>query len=269
MPVRVDLAKSNERILSRVYEKLYSQIINNPAYPFDIITLKRLFNDNVYVATRKAIQDTYQNGVDYVGKKLKTDTYITQTDIDNIKRQTDKAVNQFWGRIQNDMDRAGEQKTAEFIGTEPKDDLSTLAVLQAIPTIAMFSSLAISSISKVKQIKPQIQPIITSTPLPPLITNESLGQDTIQLPFSIDVRQEDTTTFTTELEDEGSGKIKFEWVAQQDEKTCLVLPDGSPGCALLDGQIFEEGDPDLRIPGENGPNGSHSNCRCYLDIVTE
>ena len=53
-------------------------------------------------------------------------------------------------------------------------------------------------------------------------------------------------------------KNQLEWVATLDNNTCDV-------CAELDGQLFEEDDPDMPIPGEACEGGD--NCRCFYDVI--
>ncbi|TVM02732.1 MAG: hypothetical protein CV087_08855 [Candidatus Brocadia sp. WS118] len=52
------------------------------------------------------------------------------------------------------------------------------------------------------------------------------------------------------------------WVTKLDERVC-------PLCDLLHGQIWDIDDPSIPTPGLNGPNGTHSNCRCELEILEE
>ena len=61
-------------------------------------------------------------------------------------------------------------------------------------------------------------------------------------------------------------KPKITWRAQLDERTCQRLPSGEPGCASLDGQVWDYDDPEVPVPGRLGPNGTHPNCRCYLEL---
>ena len=61
-------------------------------------------------------------------------------------------------------------------------------------------------------------------------------------------------------------KPKITWRAQQDERTCIRLPNGGAGCAYLDGQQWDYDDPEIPVPGRLGPNGTHPNCRCYLEL---
>ena len=62
------------------------------------------------------------------------------------------------------------------------------------------------------------------------------------------------------------GRPKIRWVAQQDERTCTRLPSGEPGCQFLDGQEWDYDDVSIPVPGRLGPNGTHPNCRCYLEL---
>jgi hypothetical protein len=60
-------------------------------------------------------------------------------------------------------------------------------------------------------------------------------------------------------------KAQVTWVAMRDEKTCRVLPNGNPGCASLDGQVFDYDDPNIPVPGRLGFDGTHPYCRCMIE----
>jgi len=60
-------------------------------------------------------------------------------------------------------------------------------------------------------------------------------------------------------------KAQVQWIAKQDEKTCRVLPNGNPGCASLDGQVFDYDDPNIPVPGRLGFDGTHPYCRCEIE----
>jgi hypothetical protein len=51
---------------------------------------------------------------------------------------------------------------------------------------------------------------------------------------------------------------QVEWIATLDNNTCDV-------CAELDGQLFDEDDPDIPMPGEVCDGGD--NCRCFYDVI--
>lgn len=63
-------------------------------------------------------------------------------------------------------------------------------------------------------------------------------------------------------------RLRYMWVAQTDERTCLVLPNGQPGCRLLAGRIWEywQG-PEIPMPGGIGLSPTHFNCRCRVILL--
>jgi SPP1 gp7 family putative phage head morphogenesis protein len=150
MPTRVDKAAEVERALTTVYLTLFKEIKKDPSYPDDIESIKRRFNRKVNDATRAAIALVYTAGVLYVNNKLKTDPYLTTTDIINQAQQTNTATTAFWGRIAKDADRTIQQEGALVV--EPKPTLNTQSVLNSIAAFATTAALAQSTLSKTKQI---------------------------------------------------------------------------------------------------------------------
>jgi len=187
MPSRVDKAAEVERALTNVYLLLFKEIKKDPDYPDNIEVVKRRFNRKVNDATRAAIATVYLAGVTYVNTKLKTDPYLTTTDIINQQEQTGKATTAFWSRIQKDASRTIQQEGALIL--EPKPTLNTAAVLNSIAAFATTAALAQSTLSKTKQI---VQPP----------ADESL---TLDIGFE-----------NKEL------KPRLKWVTQHDEKVCPI-----------------------------------------------
>ena len=220
MPARVNRAGQIERVLTNIYLRFYGQIQKDHAFPYDMVSLKAKFNNAVYSTTRAAITESYQEGIKYVGSRLHADVYLGDTDLANIKEDTNKAVASFWGRIGNDAFRTREQEVEE---EKKRADLETESFLGTIAGIGVTSALAVSTVSKSKQIA------------------------------------------SVAVEDK-EDKPKITWRAQMDERTCQRLPSGEPGCASLDGQEWDFDDPEIPVPGRLGPNGTHPNCRCYLDL---
>lgn len=64
-----------------------------------------------------------------------------------------------------------------------------------------------------------------------------------------------------------TNKPVFKWIARLDEKTCIELPNGDPGCGALNGTFWAMDDPTIPIPGELGSYGTHPHCRCFLDLI--
>ena len=55
-------------------------------------------------------------------------------------------------------------------------------------------------------------------------------------------------------------KPKLQWKTSHDERVC-------PICLNLDNQSWEFDDNSVPIPGEQGPDGTHYNCRCIINLI--
>lgn len=240
MPARVDRTEAIERVLTNVYLKLFDDIQSDPKFPNNLYDLRKQYNQKVYTVTRKAIEQVYNDGISYVARKTKIDTYVTETDLNNIKKLTDKGVNSFWKRIESDAQR---KKDNDVIATfmpdlDVKKDFDTDHFLSAVSTMVSFASLALATRSKVQQINDQIVPEITTQE----ITDAETGLVSLT---------------------EGEGPTqRLIWTTAGDERVCESF-EGGPGCADLDGTEWDIDDPDIEEPP------LHENCRCWLDIVTD
>lgn len=150
MAKRVIRAGEIDRALSNIYADFFATIRKDKSYPWDLIAIKAQYGDQIYSATRKAITTVYTVGLDYVATKLKADTYPSDTDLLIIKDQTDTAVKSFWGRITEDSKRAREQEVQK---ERQLKDRETESFLGTVSQVAIFSSLALSTISKSKQLQ--------------------------------------------------------------------------------------------------------------------
>ena len=209
MANRVIRAGEIERALSAVYNRYLEKIRQDQNYPWDIVSLRRKYGDPIYSATRTAVTGVYNEGINYVGYKTNVDVYPTQANIDEIKSETDRAINSFWGRITDDARRARLQDVSD----EDKPDLDTESFMRQTATSMASAGLALATVAK-----------------------------------------------TAEVIDQVVGQPQLKWHTQADEKVC-------PICAPLDGTVYDYNDPSIPTPGQNGPGGTHSNCRCYLDMV--
>jgi hypothetical protein len=239
MPVRVDRTDDIQRALSNVYLNLFKEIKKSQSYPANTILLRQQYNRKVYDATRKAITQVFAEGHNYVGKRLRVETYQSDTDTGLIKQETDKAVASFWVRLEADATREMDIAAARnrLIVTEEPNEFDTEFYLTNAALIATTGALALSTLSKTRQVASDRELELGSTRLRLLSAQE--GEN---------------------------NKPKIVWRAMQDEKTCTRLPTGGQGCAFLDGQQWEYDDPEIPVPGRLGPNGTHPNCRCYLDL---
>jgi len=213
-----------ERVLSSLYSQFFNQIKKNKAYPWDMVALRKEFEQKVYTTTRKAVTEIYTTGTSYVGSKFKEDVYPSDTDLLNIKSETDRTVRSFWFQIQEDSKRSREQEVEE---ESKKKDRQTESLLGTVAGIAVTAGLAVGTFSKTSQLKQDQPP----------------GEE--------------------------EKKPKLVWRSMLDEKTCQVLPNGNPGCGDLDGTEWDYDDVNIPVPGRLGPNGTHPNCRCQLDLIME
>ncbi len=55
-------------------------------------------------------------------------------------------------------------------------------------------------------------------------------------------------------------KPKLQWKTSHDERVC-------PICMDLDNQSWDFDDNTIPVPGEQGPQGSHINCRCIINLI--
>lgn len=219
--------KELENSLHRVYLKVYHAINKEPDYPDNLPAIQRKYNRIVYDNTRSAIQQAVILANEKVNRLFKTQPYLTQSDLDLIKKNTKDNVDSFWRKIMLDIFRKQEQRlmggaafgdVEDDVNLEPPPDVDMTAYLLAVAIASLFGAFSDSTLSK-----------------------------------------------TDELTDTVVEKPKVKWIATVDQKTCQQLPDSSPGCAARNGTIYETDDPELQnhMPG----SGTHNYCRCYLETV--
>jgi hypothetical protein len=226
--MQVRQLKDLENSLYRVYLKVYREIKKEKDYPDNLPAVQRKYNRLVYDNTRSAVQQAVIYGNEKVNRIFKTQPYLTQSDLDLIKKNTDEQVSSFWRKIMLDIFRKQEQRLLggaavgdfeeEDASPEPPPDLDMNAYLLAVAIASLFGSLADSTVSK-----------------------------------------------TEELADTIETKPKVKWKAVLDQRTCRELPDGSIGCGSRNGTIYETDDADLleHMPG----TGTHAYCRCFLEPI--
>ena len=229
MPVQQ--LKELENSLHRVYLKVYRQIKKEPDYPDNLPAIQRKYNKIVYDNTRSAIQQAVLLGNEKVNRLFKTQPYLTQSDLDLIKKNTKENVDSFWRNIMLDVFSKQDQRpmggttlggVEDDVKLEPPPDVDMTSYLLAVVIASLFGSFADTTLSKTSEL---------SDTLP-------IGEQS---------------------------KPKVKWKAILDNRTCDELPDHSPGCGSRNGTIYETDDPDLleHMPG----SGTHNYCRCYLETV--
>jgi hypothetical protein len=144
-----------ENALTNVYIKIYKEIKKDSNYPDNLAALQTKFNKLVYDNTRSAIEQSVLKANEKVNSQLKTQPFISQTDLDIIKKNTDTQVASFWRKLQLDINREQENRTLAQTDHELKPKLDTNAYLNAVASAAAFSSFAAGTISKVQELSPE------------------------------------------------------------------------------------------------------------------
>lgn len=90
-------ARKIEDKLARDLARIFRTIMADPSK--DIGLLQRKYGKQVQDVIRGATQRIYLIGSDYALKTQDTTAFITQRDLDNIRRQTAETVATFWRRI--------------------------------------------------------------------------------------------------------------------------------------------------------------------------
>jgi hypothetical protein len=219
--------KELENSLNRVYLRIFKAINREEDYPDNLGAIQRKYNKIVYDNTRSAIQQAVLLANEKVNRVFKTQPYLTQSDLDLIKKNTKDQVDSFWRKIMLDIFRKQEQRLAGGAAVEvdeegniiPPPDIDMTAYLLAVAIASLFGSYADSTLSK----------------------TDELGDVLIDQ------------------------KPQVKWIAQIDERTCQQLPDSSEGCGTRNNRIYFTDDFDLlsHMPG----TGTHPFCRCYLEPI--
>lgn len=220
--------KELENSLHRVYLKVYRQIKKEPDYPDNLPAIQRKYNKIVYDNTRSAIQQAVILANEKVNRQFKTEPYLTQSDLDLIKKNTNENVSSFWRKIMLDIFRKQEQRlmggatlggVEDDVNLEPPPDVDMTSYLLAVAIASLFGAFSDSTLSKTDELS-----------------------DTVPI----------------------EAKPKVIWKAVLDQRTCQELPDSSPGCAARNGMVYDFDDPELQ---EHMPGSVHPYCRCYLETV--
>lgn len=144
-----------ENALTNVYIKIFKEIKKDSNYPDNLAALQNTFNKLVYDNTRSAVEQSVIKANEKVNRQLKTQPFISQTDLDIIKKNTDSQVASFWRKLQLDINREQENRTLAQTNNELKPRLDTNAYLNAVASSAAFSSFAMGTVSKVQELAPE------------------------------------------------------------------------------------------------------------------
>jgi hypothetical protein len=237
MPQRLVKLRELENSLHRVYLRIFKEIKKEPDYPDNLPAIQRKYNKLVYDNTRSAVQQSVILANEKVNRVFKTQAYLTQSDLDLIKKNTDEQVSSFWRKIMLDIFRKQEQR---LMGGAP---------------VAVDTDTTLGGVEDDVNLEPSPPPDIDMTAYLLAVATASLFNS-----FS-----DSTLSKTEELSDTVATKPKVKWIATVDQTTCKQLSDGAEGCGTRNNRIYDFDDPELQIhmPG----SGTHPFCRCYLETI--
>jgi len=217
-----------ERALARTYIKIAEQMQNDKKRWPDINRLKVTYDTLVYDNTRAALSVISQISTRYVNEKTKTNPYPTEQDIKLIKEQTDKTVDSFWRKIQ--------------LKIQKKESVNLESYVTMAATQAATGTLALTTRAKILQIQ-----------TPTKTSNYPLSGSTLYA-------SEEDWSPEFSIENLLTKKPKLQWKTSHDERVC-------PICNGLDNQSWDFDDNSVPVPGEQGPDGTHYNCRCIINLI--
>lgn len=150
-------ARKIERLLFNTWEKIYIyRIKRDPNFPNYPSSLHQKYYNLVLGSTRKAIELVHKEGIEYVGNKLKTDIYFSNTDIELIKTQSELATDLFFNAVRIGSEKKQlENAKSELKGASIDEHLTgVLAAFKRIATSAITMAFGRSILSKSRQLPP-------------------------------------------------------------------------------------------------------------------
>lgn len=129
-PLKIDPDRTTESIEARKLENklliefnaILIQIKNKidfslTDYKMQFGKVKESLKQTVYDIIRSYYQQTYTIGSNYVNKALGTSAYLTESDIEHIKTQSENFSNRFWGRLEKMLETSTEKAIKAIFDT--------------------------------------------------------------------------------------------------------------------------------------------------------
>lgn len=233
------ITKKLNRIENALKSKLnsfYNKKVK-PMAQFPIEAIRQKYEREVKTLIRVTVQQSYLVGTDTVAEKV-TDknkdfqVFISQTDIANIARLTEKLNNDFWktaGRlVRREQEYEFNQKTQELEKKKSYDAQAAIIVAAVSIAHIPYNTAVVSKLG-----------VVTTQPTPLQISNEGITLD-----INFDVARLDELNL--------EGKVIF--LTREDAKVDLEI------CEPLNRTVYDINDPDIPIPIIN----THLHCRCKL-----
>jgi hypothetical protein len=210
----------------------------------DLTSLINTFREIIFNFFRKFLESIYLVGINYVANRFRTVTHLNTEDLSFLDNKSIEYTTKFFGRLRNTMMETQKEtfNNIVFINSTKINPLSTYNKNY------MVNAVSITAVTDV------LNHAIT-TRSQQLLTNFQLSEQ-----FS-SVKSIEEQLYKEGFFTKGKGlyQLQLKYTATPDEKTCLKLPNGKRGCALLDGtyyNITDRNKPDI-------PYETHPHCRCY------
>lgn len=214
----------------------------------------------VYDITRSYYQQAYELGSRYVNNAIGTISYLTNSDIDHIKSQSENFTERFFGRIEKILQKTGDEIIQIFMDTgflnatlENENQIVMFAKKIENTKSYLFSSLAIlvimdglnsATIRKARTIKEALTNDLGLNPN--ILTGAIIHQQDIDISDVLVVKL--LMILNT---------LAYRWYTSQDDRVC-------PICRKLEGTRYT-----LTLTTQIGdipriPDDTHFSCRCRL-----
>lgn len=137
-----------EKALARQLKSLMAIVGRDDNFPSNVAGLQLLYGRQVYSKLRKAIQEQYIIGMNYVEMSFGIETFISGRDEFNISRATEKAVDRFWNYVQIAAQNVMQIQFEEAFGQEETVPFNLNYLWLILSTSISIQTLANATVSK-------------------------------------------------------------------------------------------------------------------------
>jgi len=158
-------ARKIEDQLAKDLEALFQTIMKDASKDFAV--LQKKYGPKSEQIIRTAVQQIYLIGADYATKTQNTTAFITQKDLDNIRKQVDVTYASFWRRVYDAL-----HKGDVIIPTqeqEPRAPVDPAVEAALISTVTATTTLALSTLSKLSQLPGENRKVVWVTEQDPKV----------------------------------------------------------------------------------------------------
>lgn len=270
------IEKSLMTELNRFVNAIRSELDKTPDLQWTrlrAILIPRLYK-SVFQVMRSHISQSYELGANYITDRvgLSNASFLTHSDIDNIKALAGEFTNKFFGRIQLSLDAtirksfASPQQAPDssinpnFISTSVAISASSKALaegtrLKAKSLIDSNAEQAVLSAATTTTKKKKRKKPVAAAPAPVFLDEEEMIDD---LMFGLAGGFAGATALSlASLAGQQLEEQQLVWVTEADDRVCDI-------CESLEGEVYSVNDIDIiPVPVVD----SHNHCRCRLLLL--